>query len=698
MSTGDSISSSGLAKSPLRIGKSTAICLAGTASWVGLAIAYGLGAPTIVVGVLWAASGVTCAASLSGTGMMSSARAASLFGRLYRNAPHPAYLVRPDGVILRSNGAAQRGDPAGNSIDALFGAALEAPDITVYKLGRSAEAEGHSSTMCRLDGVTWQVSVERFVEGFQLWRLQPPPVAETAPAFEPEQDDDREAAPDTDDLLEELPVALVRLDLQGRILFVNRAARSLLKHGADQGVALSSLLEGLGKPIDARVKETSAGRAQGRSEVARGKTEALDGFLQVTMTRMEDPDGPTILTVLSDATELKTLEAQFVQSQKMQAVGQLAGGIAHDFNNLLTAINGHCDLLLLRHLQGDSDHADLMQIRQNANRAAALVRQLLAFSRKQTLRPQVLHLFDTLAELANLLNRLLGERVELDITNSEDIWPVRVDERQLEQVIVNLVVNARDAMPDGGVVALRTRKVTLEAPMERDRAIVPPGRYSVIEVEDNGIGIPSDRLTTIFEPFYTTKKVGEGTGLGLSTAYGIIKQMDGYIFVNSTPGEGTTFQLYLPVHEHEDGVEDTPGRAPAEPPARHREAPGTGVVLLVEDEAPVRAFAARALQMRGYTVLEAESGEAALELLEDDDLKVDLFVSDVVMPGINGPTWVREAYEKRPQSSTVFVSGYSEDMFVDGQDPVPRSSFLPKPFTLSELIERVRDHMDRYVA
>ena len=258
---------------------------------------------------------------------------------------------------------------------------------------------------------------------------------------------------------------------------------------------------------------------------------------------------PSLLAVLSDATELKTLEAQFVQSQKMQAVGQLAGGVAHDFNNLLTAINGHCDLLLMRHDVADVEHGDLMQIRQNANRAAALVRQLLAFSRKQTLRPTVINLQDTLSELTHLLNRLLTDKVTLRIEHAPDLAPVRVDERQIEQVIMNLVVNARDAMPRGGEVRIATRNVRLGRDLHRDRAVILQGDYVVIEVADSGHGIPEGKLNKIFEPFFTTKQVGEGTGLGLSTAYGIVKQTGGFIFADSPPGQGATFTIYLPAYD-----------------------------------------------------------------------------------------------------------------------------------------------------
>jgi two-component system cell cycle sensor histidine kinase/response regulator CckA len=374
----------------------------------------------------------------------------------------------------------------------------------------------------------------------------------------------------------------------------------------------------------------------------------------------------------------------------MQAVGQLAGGVAHDFNNLLTAINGHCDLLLMRHDVADVEHGDLMQIRQNANRAAALVRQLLAFSRKQTLRPTVINLQDTLSELTHLLNRLLTDKVTLRIEHGAELAPVRVDQRQIEQVIMNLVVNARDAMPRGGEVRVTTRNVRLDSDLHRDRAVILRGDYVVIEVADSGHGIPEGKLNKIFEPFFTTKQVGEGTGLGLSTAYGIVKQTGGFIFADSPAGQGAIFTIYLPAY---DKVDTAP--PPAEPePRRPRDLTGRGLVLLVEDEDPVRSCAARALRLRGYTVVEAASGEEALEVLKDADLHVDLLLSDVIMPGLDGPAWVREAHRSRPGVKVIFMSGYAEDAFVGGDSGIPHSSFLPKPFTLNELTQRVKDQLD----
>lgn len=489
---------------------------------------------------------------------------------------------------------------------------------------------------------------------------------------------------------EELPVALMRLSADGRVLAVNRAARGLMGAIAPETRA-SDLFEGLGRPVNDWVADALAGRTERRPEVLRARRADREVFLQVTLSRVVEEGRVGLIAVLSDATQLKTLEAQFVQSQKMQAIGQLAGGVAHDFNNLLTAISGHCDLLMLRHDKGDPDYADLDQISQNANRAASLVGQLLAFSRKQTLKPRVIDLRDTLSDLTHLLNRLVGEKVLLTLVHDPDLAPIRADKRQLEQVIMNLVVNARDAMPGGGEIRIETENLRLVEDLKRDRAAVPRGDYVLVKVTDEGVGIPADKIPKIFEPFYTTKRAGEGTGLGLSTAYGIIKQTGGYIFCDSVVGSGTSFSIYLPAHdrlsEPEPDPEPVTTTAPSDGQAR------TASVLLVEDEAPVRAFASRALKLRGYTVFEAENAEEALRLLEDENLHIDVFVTDVIMPGKDGPTWVAEALQARPNTAVVFVSGYAEDVFQDGRPPVPNSVFLPKPFSLSELTATVQNRL-----
>ena len=487
--------------------------------------------------------------------------------------------------------------------------------------------------------------------------------------------------------LEEVPVAIMTFGPDGVMRVANHAARELMWRGDIRAAMFHDLFEGLGRPVSEWLADVVAGRHPGGSEVLRVRGEE-ERFLQITLRRHVEGGRPGALAILNDATRLKTMEAQFAQSQKMQAIGQLAGGISHDFNNLLTAISGHCDLLLLRHGREDSDFADLEQIRQNANRAASLVGQLLAFSRKQTLNPEVLDLEDVLGDLTHLLNRLMVEKVDLTLAHlgrvvGRPLGRIRADKRQVEQVLINLVVNARDAMPAGGDIRIETEPVTLAEDLHRDRATVPAGDYTVIRVVDHGVGIPEHQLRQIFEPFFTTKRVGEGTGLGLSMAYGIVKQSGGFIFVDSAVGEGTTFSLYFPVYEG-------PDEAPVAEVKRVTAKQGEGVVLLVEDEASVRAFASRALSLRGYTVLEAANAEEALAKLEDRSLHVDLFVTDVVMPGMDGPAWVRRAHLQRPGVKVIFMSGYAEDGLAEDQARVPNSVFLPKPFSLNDLTNTVQ--------
>ncbi|WP_052245456.1 ATP-binding protein [Halocynthiibacter namhaensis] len=492
-------------------------------------------------------------------------------------------------------------------------------------------------------------------------------------------------------MFEDLPVPLLKILPGGRVETANRLARKMLSIPDDGDFTVSELIEGLGRSVRDWLNEALDGRGLTRSEIIRARLPEPERFLQITLTRRTENSGHVLIAVLTDATELKTLEAQFVQSQKMQAIGQLAGGVAHDFNNLLTAITGHCDLLMLRHDQGDPDYADLIQINENANRAASLVGQLLAFSRKQNLQPEVLDLRGAVADLTHLLNRLVGEKVTLTLSHDPQLKSIRADKRQLEQVLMNLVVNARDAMPEGGEIRIETSNCILSEPLHRDRATVPDGEYAVVRVSDQGTGITPDKIAKIFEPFYTTKRTGEGTGLGLSMAYGIVKQTGGYIFVDSEPGQGSIFTLYFPTFILHETVPEvaaiTTNEAPAVDSAEPQHA--DGVVLLVEDEAPVRAFASRALRMRGYTVLEADCAEQALETLEDSALNVDLFVTDVVMPGMDGPSWVREALKKRPDVKVVFVSGYAEDVFNETDEVIPNSVFLPKPFSLSDLTKTV---------
>ena len=496
-------------------------------------------------------------------------------------------------------------------------------------------------------------------------------------------------APTPNDDFERVPVPMAELSPQGVIIRANSQASRLLGLRAGETPAIEEVMEGLGRALADWLRDATLGRGFKQPEFLRLSRPERETFVQVSLHKDMANRRSSLTAVFTDATELKSLEAQFVQSQKMQAIGQLAGGVAHDFNNLLTAITGHCDLLLLRHKKTDQDYDDLLQINQNANRAAALVSQLLAFSRKQTLRPQNLEIRETLSDLTHLLDRLVGEKVQLRLEYDPVKRAVRADKRQLEQVVMNLVVNARDSMPEGGEILISTAGTEICEPMLRDRVAVPRGAYVSISIQDKGCGIASDKLQKIFEPFYTTKRTGEGTGLGLSTVYGIVKQTGGYIFVDSSVGQGTIFTLLVP-------ASDLPAQKAASPPSDIKlvaNRPEGGAVLLVEDEATVRTFAARALRLCGYSVLVAESGERALEIAQNPTVKFDLFVTDVVMPGRGGPSWVREALQTRPHIRIIFMSGYAEDKLTADQSSVPNLIFLAKPFSLTQLAFAVESQM-----
>jgi two-component system cell cycle sensor histidine kinase/response regulator CckA len=490
-------------------------------------------------------------------------------------------------------------------------------------------------------------------------------------------------------LLEILPLGLALADRDGRFVYLNSAFR--------RAAGLSRSAQPTW-PGDLVVDEDKAVVSDSVRRFARGN--ALSGDISVRLkVKADEPVALTVagarglgeaavLLSLKDNTEEDRLKRQIAQATKMQAVGQLAGGVAHDFNNILTAIIGHCDLMLMRHTPGDSDYDDIQQIRSNSNRAAGLTRQLLAFSRQQTLRPQVLQLPDVIAEVTTLLRRLLGEKVKLQVKHGRSLGTVRADPGQLEQVIVNLAVNARDAMlakdeNAGGTLTIQSYSVPADEVRRMGSEILPIGDYTALRVSDTGTGIPPHLLSKIFEPFFTTKEVGKGTGLGLSTVYGIVKQSGGFIFAESEPGQGTSFTIYLPVHRAE-AVKTAPRKK--EPAG---ELWGTGTVLLVEDEATVRAVAERALTRHGYTVLLAENGEAAIEILQREG-RVDLMISDVVMPTMDGPTTARAARLLQPDLPILFISGYAEEQLRESID-LPKVSFLAKPFTVQKLAEAARD-------
>ncbi|WP_051679294.1 PAS domain-containing sensor histidine kinase [Xanthobacter sp. 91] len=479
------------------------------------------------------------------------------------------------------------------------------------------------------------------------------------------------------------PLAMALVDRSGGVRAANAAFERLFGRDA-AGRPLTALV------ADASGTEALLAAAAGASEPPAPCDVTLAGGSARSVRFYAAPldvSGDIALCAI-DMTEQRALEVQFAQSQKLQAVGHLAGGVAHDFNNVLTAIIGYCDLLLAKHRPSDPSFPDIMQIKQNANRAAGLVRQLLAFSRRQTLRPQVIELGDVISDAAALLRRLIGERITLDVEHARDLWPVKVDVNQFEQVIVNLAVNARDAMPDGGTLTIRTGNVPAAGCAAYGQGL-PEGDYVMVEVADTGTGIPPDIMDKIFEPFFSTKEVGKGTGLGLSTVYGIVQQTGGTILADSEMGHGTTFRVFLP--RHLAGIEPEEAPRPAEPEPKAGDTTGQGRrVLLVEDEDAVRAFASRALANRGYEVLAAASGVEALELIEREG-KVDLVISDVVMPEMDGPTLLRELRSREPGLKVIFISGYAEEAFARNLPPSEHFSFLPKPFSLKQLVAAVSE-------
>src|SRR4051794_40799134 len=489
------------------------------------------------------------------------------------------------------------------------------------------------------------------------------------------------------------PVGIALINRSGGLEEANRALGELF--GAPLQALIGETLIGFvaeedRRELESRLSEAAEGRTIARPVDIR-LTRPRERSCVVFLSRLdggEGGDGELMLHFI-DVTEQKNLELQFAQSQKMQAIGQLAGGVAHDFNNLLTAMIGFCDLLLMRFRPGDPSFADIMQIKQNGNRAANLVRQLLAFSRQQTMQPRVLDIGDVLVELSHLLRRLIGENIELKLVHGRDLGLAKVDQGQLEQVIINLAVNARDAMTGGGTLTIRTSNMAQATPFRRGAEIMPSGNYVLIEVADTGVGIPKENLERIFEPFFSTKQLGSGTGLGLSTVYGIVKQTGGFIFVNSARGEGAVFRIYLPRHEAAEAEPGARGEPVEALPAR--DLTGIGTVMLVEDEDAVRIFGARALRNKGYKVIEAKSGEEALELIHGTKEKIDLLITDVVMPRMDGPTLVRQVREIHPEMKVIFISGYAEDAFRKRLDSDADIHFLPKPFTLKQLAGKVKE-------
>jgi len=398
-------------------------------------------------------------------------------------------------------------------------------------------------------------------------------------------------------------------------------------------------------------------------------------------------DEPRLLFSARDITERRRLETQLLQAQKLDSIGRLAGGVAHDFNNLLTVITCHADLVLETVAPDNPARGDLEELRKAADRAASLTRQLLAFARKQILEPRVLDLNAIILDLETLLSRLLEADIDLITLPAPDLGHVRVDPGQIEQVLINLVVNARDAMPDGGKLTIETQNVMLDEAYARPRVGVSPGPYIMLAVSDTGIGMDKATQQRLFEPFFTTKAVGRGTGLGLATCYGIIKQHGGNIWVYSEVGQGTTFKIYLP--RVEGAVETIP-----HPDGPHAMPRGTEVVLLVEDEPSVRALAARVLRAQGYTVLVADNGAEALQVIQTHTGVIDLLVTDVVMPEMSGKALAEHVMRHYPGIRVLFISGYTDRAIVHHGRLERDVAFLQKPFTPLVLAQKVREALD----
>ncbi|MBS3649550.1 response regulator [Pseudaminobacter sp. 19-2017] len=518
------------------------------------------------------------------------------------------------------------------------------------------------------------------------------------------------------------PMAIAGVDQQGRIVRTNAPFFSLFsgivdRDAIDRHIRFDSVIYERDRPAFALALEKARRRQADIEPIDTVLPDNEERHLRLYVNAVADAgDGEraeeAAIVYAVDTTQQKALEGQMAQSQKMQAVGQLAGGIAHDFNNVLTAIIMASDLLLTNHRPSDPSFPDIMNIKQNANRAASLVRQLLAFSRKQTLRPEVLNLTDVLADLRMLLTRLVGNEVKLKIDHGRDLWPVKVDISQFEQVVVNLAVNARDAMPSGGTLTVRTKNLSAsEGQHFASHRELVQADYVLVEVEDSGTGIPPEVQKKIFEPFFTTKEVGKGTGLGLSMVYGIIKQTGGYIYCDSEVGKGTVFRIFLPryvagapaqpaateeLHSAADSELPQAVEAPASKKSETaRDLSGSATVLLVEDEDAVRMGGVRALSSRGYTVHEASSGVEALELYNELSGKVDIVVSDVVMPEMDGPTLLGELRKVDPDIKFIFVSGYAEDAFAKNLPADAKFGFLPKPFSLKQLATVVKEMLEK---
>ncbi|MDE1937925.1 MAG: response regulator [Alphaproteobacteria bacterium] len=651
-----------------------AVATPDAARWAGVALLAGIGAlASLFLYAVWPRE------TMSGADARRIAEAAARANVAWAITGNDGSVLECNDVYRRMAGA-NEGEAATPPELALAG---EPSASVLYRLARgAAEGVAREESFVVAPGLEIVAAVRPLSGGQTTWwftpRLSPGARAAAKPAPAP-------VNLGVSDVFRDAPMGVAFADADGKLVDANAAFKVFFgSAGALSGRALTDLVEAADRErigaVIAKAREGTAGIGSAELRAA-GQDERMAELFAGPMS-----DGRVILYLL-DVSEQKALEIKFAQSQKMQAVGQLAGGVAHDFNNLLTVIIGNSEFLLMRHHAGDPSFKEINEIHQNALRAATLVGQLLAFSRKQTLQPRVLAVRDVVGELALMLRRLLREGVELELEHGSELWPVHADEAQLSNAIINLVVNARDAMPKGGTVTIRTANETATTPVALGTAIMPVGDYVRIEVADTGTGIPKEHLGKIFDPFFTTKPVGQGTGLGLATVYGIVKQTGGFITVDSDVGKGTVFRIFLPRFRADQNAV-----AVSEPErAAPRDVTGQDTILLVEDEEAVRSFAARALRMRGYNVIEASGGEEALEIVRAAAAPIHLLITDVVMPNMDGPTLVRAVRRIRPEMAIIFMSGYAEEAFRRNDEKAEDLHFLPKPFGLKQLAAKVKE-------
>ncbi|HEV8266250.1 MAG TPA: response regulator [Gemmatimonadales bacterium] len=485
------------------------------------------------------------------------------------------------------------------------------------------------------------------------------------------------------------PSGMAITTLDGRFVDVNETFLRTLGYAREEVIGHNAVELGLWRHPEDRARMLEAVRTGGHARNLEVEFRTKAGAIRTLLYSAElvELDGtPHLLALSTDITERRQLEEQLRQSQKMEAIGQLAGGVAHDFNNILTAIHGYADLVAADLPAGDRRAEDVDEIRKAARRAAALTRQLLAFSRKQVLEPRVLDVNGLVENLDKMLQPVLGENVDLTAHLAPDLHAVRADPNQLEQVILNLAINARDAMPRGGKLTIETANVDLDEEYAARHVAVVPGRYVMLAVSDTGTGMDAQTQARIFEPFFTTKEPGKGTGLGLSTVYGIVKQSGGNIWLYSEPGRGTTFKIYLPATDA--------SAAAAAPAASATRLDGVETVLLAEDDEPLRRLARRALASRGYTVLEADGGAAALEVGRRHAGPIHLLLTDVVIPDMDGRTLAQALRAERPELRVLYMSGYADKAIVHHGVLDPDVAYLAKPFTTEAVARKVREVLD----